>query len=137
MAFDKKNVRGEIDRRYRRLSEENQVTFRVFGKGEQYRALAKWAFEQKRLWSAEKGTAKALWLQSKAYESFYSTGLESESGFGGLYAFALYFGEQVIAVQINRVDSFRVECVIVARDQEFAKYGVGTPACEIVARMGL
>jgi CelD/BcsL family acetyltransferase involved in cellulose biosynthesis len=118
-------TRSNIDRRHRRLAELGQVSFRIIDDPEEHRAAIAWMMAHKKSWRDEKNKRPAPWLESRDYEHFLSSGIDSFKKAGRLAVFALYSGDRLIAVQINRVDAVGVESCHITYDLEFSKYGPG------------
>jgi CelD/BcsL family acetyltransferase involved in cellulose biosynthesis len=119
-----KSFRSDIDRRARRLAEQGEVTFEVVEDGGRAE-LANWMLRQKHQWAERKGIAEASWLKSTHYGPFLRRANAEVSAFGRFVGFALRLDGRLIAVQLNRVDAFRVENVHIAYDPAFQKFWPG------------
>ncbi len=120
-----KSFRTDVGRRHRRLMEVGRVSFEVITGGEKYKELVEWMLVHKDNWVELKKRDRAPWIRSSQYKNFLLLVHERVRSVGELSIFALFLDGNVIAAELNRIDSNRLESIHASYDLNYAKYGPG------------
>jgi CelD/BcsL family acetyltransferase involved in cellulose biosynthesis len=113
-----------LRRKRRRLEERGVVSFRV-----EYPPLSEAdidrLFANKQQWMARHEISSA-WLETLEYRAFLTALTAGADSRDGLTLFTLRLDGRAIAAQLNAVDGRRVEFLIGAFDEEWARYSPGS-----------
>lgn len=118
------DMKKGIARRRRRLKEKDELVFEPCVSAE-YRGVAiDWILSQKHKWLSET-KHRNPWLLTPEYRTFLTTMAERSDCSSGIIVSVLRSGDTIIAADLLRRDSVRVEDFLTAYDPAFAAYGPG------------